>query len=298
MSVDWHRFRELEQQAGENQFGQALQIAPGPGAPDLVLASKDLIRFNATKVDVTPLRVYLGPWQPRNGIPIAPAPVVTATYVDPTPWAPPEPRVFDSMADIPFYARVMWGSGMVQHTAFVDWPKRGLLLQLSGSYLQVNAFVDTTSPAINPLVLPLVQATMAPEPGGGDSVQPATFTYRPSIGTNFGPGPAFEQFWNFQVPPFARAFALVMPLTTIRTAALTINVAEQVFPDIIGASAGNDVQWWQLPDPVDGYPAFDLTTQAQPIAGQNVGVIRVEMGPGASIPLVPPRIGCMFYLDL
>jgi len=298
MSVDWHRFRELEHQAGENQFGQALQIAPAPGNADLVLASKDLVRFNATKVDITPLRVYLGPWQPRNGIPIAPAPVVTATYVDPTPWAPPEPRTFDSMADIPFYARIMWGSGMVQHTAFVDWPKRGLLLQLSGSYLQVNAFVDVGSPAINPLVLPLVQATMAPEPGGGDSVQPATFTYRPSIGTNFGAGPPFAQFWNFQVPPFARAFALVLPLTVIRDAALTVDVATQIFPAIIGTSAGNEVQRWTIPDPVAGYSAFDLTTSAVPIAGQAAGVVRVELGPAAAIPLVPPRIGCMFYLDL
>lgn len=296
MSVDWSRFRELEHQAGENQFGQALQIAPGPGAPDLVLASKDLIRFNATKVDVTPLRVYLGPWQPRNGIPVN-APIDTATYIDPTPWAPPEPRTFDAMADIPFYARVMWGSGMVQHTAYVDWPKRGLLLQLSGSYLQVNAFVDTTSPAINPLVLPLVQATMAPEPGGGDSVQPATFTYRPTIGTLFGTEPG-SRFWNFQIPPFARAFVLVLPMPVIEDNALTVDVAAQIIPSIITTVAGNDVQRWRQPDSALVYDQRALTSDALPLCGQSVGLVRVELGPGGNIPLVPPRIGCMFYLDL
>lgn len=287
MADDYKRLSELEQTKGTLQYGQTLQVSPGPGSPDLVLASKDLIRWLGDKTDVNAWRVYLGPWQVRSTIVSDPA-LSTTFYANPTPWAPPEPRVFDSFAQIPVYARVQWGSGGVQHQAFIDWPRRGLLFQITGNYLQVNAFVDVGSPGVSIEQLPFLQATMGPEPGGGDATVPATYTYSVAAATMIGGG---LLRWAFQIPPFARAFIPIYNALAWETYASPLTIATQYQPAAIGAIAGNDQSVWQL----GGGGVYDplFARDPFPIAGQGAGVVSMETALG-----IAPFAGCMFLLDL
>jgi hypothetical protein len=293
LADDWKRLHDLDIKKDVIQYGQALDIEPGSAAPDLVLASKDLIRFVGEKYDINAFRIYLGPWQPKAAITTMPA-IAAATYADPSPWAPPEPRIFDSMQDIPCYARVMWGAGMIQHMAFVDWPKRGALLQISGSYLQVNAFVDTQSPGASNANLPILQASLGPEPGGGDSSVPATFTYRPQNPIVFGAPDGAGL--NFQIPPFARAFVPVFNFVRAQDAGVVIDIATQVLPLVIGATAQNEIQRWRTGAGGNYDPNFVI--EPFPISGQQAGTVRIEFSPFGSLPLVPIFVGCMFLLDL
>jgi hypothetical protein len=293
MTDDHVRLLELEHQKGTMQYGQNLQVTPAPGA-DLVIASKDLIRFVGDKTDINALRIYLGPWQPRPDIPVA-AIIASETYADPTPWAPPQPRTFDSFAPIPIFARVMWGAGGIQHTAYVDWPKRGLLLQVSGSYVQVNAFVNTETANAHVVsfekTLPVLAATLGPEPGGGDAQNSATFTY-PSQPTQDSGGGA-QAFQNFQIPPFARAFTLVFDFPDFAAAGGSLVVATQELPVPIGTIGNNDIQIWGTP--IGGtYDQDMFTVDPIPIAGQLAGNLHVEFTPGA----VVGNVGCIFALDL
>lgn len=292
--IDHKRLNELELHKGTMQYGQNLQVTLAPDAPDLVIASKDLIRFVGDKTDLQAMRIYLGPWQPKNGIPIPPT-ITTETYADPTPWAPPEPRTFDAMSPIPVYARIMWGAGGIQHVAFVDWPKRGLLLQASGSYWQVNAFVNTV--ALNAHVpatqdnLPLLAATIGPEPGGGDAANPATFTYFSQATQDSGGGAM--AFQNFQIPPFARAFIPVFRFDEFVAAGGSLKIATQELPNVIGGFGFNDQQVWTTP--IGGVYDQDLfTVDPLPITGQQAGNVRMEFTPGASV----GALGCIFLLDL
>lgn len=294
LTDDWQRLSDLERLKGTLQYGQNLQVTLGPGNPDTVLASKDLIRWVGEKTDVNAWRVYLGPWQPRPNTPV-PAIIVADTYADPTPWAPPEPSVFDSMPSFPCYARVMWGSGGIQHTAFVDWPKRGLLLQISGSYVQVNAMVNVTSSTPhNPSTdanLPLLQATLAPEPGGGDAANPATYTYPPAAAQDDGGAGWFQ---NFQIPPFARAFIPIINFPALVTSGGTLTISTQALPQPIGSIGNNDFQVWQTP--IGGVYDQDMfTVDAIPIVGQQAGTLRIQTTPGAPGVAV---FGVMFLLDL
>ena len=293
LADDWKRFAELDRIKDQIQYGQALDIEPGVSTPDLVLASKDLIRFVGTKHDINAFRIYLGPWQPKAGIVTTPV-IAAVTYADPSPWAPPEPRIFDSMTDIPCYARIMWGAGMIQHTAFVDWPKRGALVQVSGSYVQVNAFVDVLSPGVTSAQLPILQASIGPEPGGGDSSVPGTFTYGPQLPIVFGaPNGAGL---NFQIPPFARAFVPVFDFQRAETAGVVIDIATQLLPLVIGTAAQNEVQHWRTG--TGGVYDNSFFIDPFPISGQRAGTVRIELSPFGALPLVPIFIGCMFLLDL
>jgi len=295
MTDDHVRLLELENTKGTMQYGQNLQVSPAPGA-DLIVASKDLIRFVGDKTDINALRIYLGPWQPRPDITVAPI-IATETYADPSPWAPPEPRTFDSFAPVPIFARIMWGAGGIQHTAYVDWPKRGLLLQVSGSYVQVNAAVNTEDANAHvPTVvasLPLLAATLGPEPGGGDAQNSATFTYPSQPGQDSVGGA--QTFENFQIPAFARAFTLVFDFPTFVDANGVLVVATQELPAPIGTIGNNDIQVWRTPIVAGGaYDQDMFTVDSIPIAGQRAGSVRVEFTPGASV----GNIGCLFALDL
>lgn len=288
MTDDHKRLLELESKKGTLQYGQTLTVTPAVGS-DLVLASKDLIRWVGDKTDVNAWRIYLAPWQPQNGIVVNPI-IAAATYADPTPWAPPEPRTFDAFFPLPCYARIMWGSGGVQNVAYVDWPKRGCLIQASGSYIQVNAFVNTVSPGIFPENLPLLAATLAPEPGGGDSSVPATFTYPPAAAQII---PETGYFQNFQIPPFARSFVPVFDLIALIAAGGTIKIATQLAPAAIGSIPGNDRQTWQTPVAGVYEQLFDQNPFM--VCGQQVGVVRIEITP---LVIPPAEFGCMFLLDL
>lgn len=294
MTANNERLLQLEHEKGTMQYGQTLTVTPAPGA-DLVLVSKDLVRIVGDKTDINALRVYLAPWQPQPGITVPPV-MATETYADPTPWAPPEPLVFDSFAPVPVYARINWGSGGVQHTAYVDWPRRGLLLQVSGSYVQVNAFVNTTSnnahvPSFEKN-LPILAATIGPEPGGGDAANPATFSYPVEVMQDSGGGA--QSFQNYQIPPFARAFTLAFNFPAFVTAGATLQVATQEVPNPIGSIGGNDLQVWQAP--IGGVYDQDMfTTDPIPLIGQRAGNLRVEFTPGGAGVGV---LGVIFLLDL
>jgi len=293
---DWKRLQDLELNSGGFQYGTTQQVAPRAGNANLVQASQDLVRFQGDKIDINAWRVYLAPWQPSPRIKLSTGIILLAAddsssvnYAQPTPWAPPRPRNFDAMTSIAAYARIMWGAGGVQHTAYVDWPKRGLLLQVSGSTVQVNAFVDTQSKNAVIEQLPLLSATLGPEPGGGDSVQPATYTYAPDVGDK-ADGPPVTFTRNFQVPPFARAFVPVVNLSRLIADGATIGVFVQDQPADLGN--GNELQTWVNPvggvyDPTFGRDPF-------PVVGQLAGNVRITIATAGD----SPRFGCMFLLDL
>ncbi|MGD9603902.1 MAG: hypothetical protein AB7O21_19580 [Gammaproteobacteria bacterium] len=293
MADDWKRLADLDAKKGGVQYGQYLDVFPSASNPDLVLVSKDLVRLEGEKTDVNAWRIYLGPWQPRAGIVTEPL-IATAEYADPTPWAPPQPRSFDSLVDFPCYARVLWGSGGFQHYAYIDWPRRGCLFQVSGSYVQVNAFINTmgSGPALT-TQLPILHATIGPEPGGGDVASPGTFTY-PIAAMQLDAGPPALSFQNFQIPPFARAFVPIMRYSEIAAGMGTVNIATQRLPLAISASLTNCIQTWVTP--LSGVYDPDFVRDAFPISGQNAGTVRIETD------LIPPgnagEIGCMFLLDL
>jgi hypothetical protein len=292
MADDWKRLNELEHEMGTLQYGQSVTVRPTPGNPDLIAVSKDLIRFVGKKTDVNAWRVYLGPWQPQNQIAISPL-IANAHYADPTPWAPPEPTSFDAMSSIPLYAQLQWGSGGIQHIAYVDWPKRGCLVQVSGNYVQVNAFANANVTGVGTRELPYVQATLAPEPGGGDATVPATYTYPISVGDIEVIEPFPVGFRNFQIPPFARAF---VPLINWGQAIALGNVQFEicVMREPLSLAVGgptNVIQSWRSVS--GGVEEQSFTRDPFPIAGQEGGLVRIEYPFFTDI-----SIGCMFFLDL
>lgn len=289
MADDWKRLCDLDHAKGGFQFGQYLDIVPMPGAPDTVQVAKDMIRVEGEKCDINAWRIYLGRWEPRPDIPIEPL-IAGAIYADPTPWSFPQPTNLDSFTNIlPLYARIMWGSGGIQHSAWVDWPRRGCLVQVSASYVQVNAFVNTQTPNIDPRVLPTVRATIAPEPGGGESIIPATFTY-PRNDTQIDPILPPYAFQNFQIPPFARSFIPIVNWLSV-IGATQLRAATMAFPLGITTFAMNTRQVWitNAPATVDDMCCW---RDGFPIDGQDSGVVRLEATtPGT-------ELGCMFLLDL
>lgn len=202
--VGEHRLKQLEVIKPELQFGTGFQVNAVVGGQITNLAA-NLIRFVGEKSDVNNWRVYLSPWGLAPGQQAGL--FAGRVYAVPTPWAGAgTPAVFDNFFDDNIYARVRWGAGGVQHEAYVDWPKRGCLFQVGGSYLQVDA-VCTGITAFGPPPLnaghPFLQASLAIEPGGGDSDSPGTFTYRRQ------PPQVAPDAWLFQIPPFARTFRVL-----------------------------------------------------------------------------------------
>jgi hypothetical protein len=258
----------------------------------MATVAKDVVRWKGVSdSDVQPVRIYLGPWQPRpDCLGVA---LLSGSYAQPTPWAEP-PTVYDSMIlegvitlgppviTSMLYARIVFGAGGVVHNAYVDWPPRGLLLQVSAHYVQVDG-VGNFTPAggVNPTTLPLLQAHVAPEPGGGDAGNPGTFTY-PVVNT----GDVVPLV--FQVPPFARAFTPLIPRGTLIAMGITqMNFVvfsmqnfptdqEFVFPLALGAD---------FPD-----------TIAIPLSGSAASIRVTAIGAGPA----PGTVWCgmMFHLDL
>lgn len=215
--VGEHRLKALETIKPQLQYGTGVQVQPFV-ATDIVTLAANVIRFEGEKTDVNNWRVYLKPWQPgpgqQGGL------FATRAYATPTPWAGPggSPAIWDNFFDDNIYARVSWGAGGVQHQAFVDWPKRGLLFQCSGSYLQVDA-IGTGIAAFGPPPVnaghPFLEASIGIEPGGGDSAAAGTFTYRRQPAQIPG-----DPSWLFQIPPFARTFRLLADNAALALAAL------------------------------------------------------------------------------
>jgi len=304
----YDRLKALEHEKGTQQLGNTVQVAPtntgtyaGLG---LTLLSSNLLRFTGTKFDVVPLRVNLAPWSFPAAMPV-PAPA--AAYAGPAPWGPPQPGQWDNFIG-EVYARIKWGAGGEQNLAYVDWPVRGTMLQVSGSYLEVNPLVSANDlTGIDAAQLPLLTATLGFEPGGGgDTARRATFTYPKQIGTDsFGPP---IRRWYFQVPPWARSFVPLVDTVNFFPTVTAIRLAVQPFPATI--AIGPNIASWNY---VTGANLDDFTTRADPypLPGSTLltpapattrggAVVTVEVDdPTAVSPLDFARyLGCMFNLDL
>lgn len=284
--VGEHRLRELERIKPQQQYGtgsQVIAITPG----DLTQVAQNLVRIEGEKTDVNNWRIYLkawgvGPGQDGGNF-------VNQPYATPTPWMPGGgiPAVLDNFFDIALFARVRWGAGGVTHEAFVDWPKRGCLFQVGGSALYVDA-VCTGQSIFGPPPLhagfPFLEASLAIEPGGGDSSLPGTFTYRrqPSL-----TDPDEDPVWLFQIPPFARTFRVLLD-----GAGLQI------------AGAGTNIQIEEVSNPTGQilqsflFAALPADIQQDDIQLTRGGSdIRVTMISPTGIPQVD-QVGLVFSLDL
>lgn len=263
------------------QYGQSLQLnVPTTATQTIAVGVKDVVRWKGVSgSDSQPARVYLGPWQPQPGL--APIPPPVNPYAAPTPWTTWPPLIYDSMIPQGFsatgnmlYARISFGGGGVQHQAFVDWPPRGLLLQISAQYIQVDAVVSGNTP-IDQTTLPRLLAHVGPEPGGGDAVNSATFTY-----------PYQDNGVTsllVQVPPFARAFTPLMDRqqmialgnTQLTIAQLSMQNTPNATVHVWDASVGSD---W--PDdrgiPLTGYTS-NLFLTVQPKGGGANDIVRAGM---------------------
>jgi len=201
------------------QYGNQAQVGlTQTGAFQIVNAQ--VVRYQpGDPWDVTPLRVYLGPWVPPQEMVI---PQGVVNDIDASN-ASPSIEGFNVRQQISFhpalqvYAEVTWGSGGVQFTAWVDWPVAGLLFQVSGSFCAVAVvatFPGASLTDANDSNFPELAASLSDEPGGGDSNAAGTFTYPfqavafaadggvadPTTG-NYG--------LNFPVPPMARSVRFI-----------------------------------------------------------------------------------------
>lgn len=271
------------------QFGQSLVAHTNPGASAFSTLAKDVVRWKGkTETDVQPLRIYLGPWQPQPNIPTAGIPPAGVTYAPPTPWQTPAPAQYDAFLFGSVFARVSFGGGGVQYQAFVDWPPRGLLFQVSTHYVQVDAVGTFEVPAGSDTKLPRFLAHLAVEPGGGDSVQPGTYTYPPR---DFNPDAGAPAVF-MQVPPFARAVRPILQQQfALNTGVLAYIVTE------LGSPAGNILNQWVLDTAnLDSFNTDDL-----PLSGLARDV-QIQAWGGA----LPPggaaattiNVGAIFLLDL
>ena len=264
-----------------SQYGQSLVVTVNPGVATEVTIAKDVVRWKGkSETDIQPCRIYLGPWQPQPLL-VGTLPIAGYSYAQPHPWQEPEPTQYDTFAQGQIQARVSFGAGGVQHQAYVDWPPRGLLFQVGAQYVQVDGVGQFTVPAASDIKLPRLLAHIAPEPGGGDSVQPATFTY-PPIDFNNNPGAAPGVLC--QVPPFARAFRpIINQLYAFNTGPF--------FYRIVDLGGGNT---WYL----NSATANDFNRDDFPLTGLSRDIfIQAEnaLG-GAAVGTI--NVGCMFLLDL
>lgn len=244
------------------------------------LVGSNLVRWQGEDTDVRVWRVYLSPWMPKADITNV-FPASGTSYVQPVLWGSQQPGVYDSMGisngRMFLYGRITFGTGGQRHVAYCDWPRRGLLLQVGGSYVQLDAIQFSSSinpPGIALNRLPIISATLAPEPGGGDSASPATYTYPINLNSEV-------DTQIFQIPPFARTFTPLFDRATL-TGVVVLSVRS--------APGGALIDSW----------TFDATTP--PVGGpvelqlpipQDSGVVEITMLDASDL-----QAGCMFHLDL
>lgn len=203
---DWKRNQQLDEN-GPQQYGQTASLVGFDENNAGIIEVSNVIRWGGESWDVNPWRVYLGPWKPKADMVFnGPDAAVEADF--PAVGIAPRQRpdtVVSFAAGVLVWAQIQWGSGGVQHTAWVDWPIAGLLLQVSGKYVQVNVFaasyvISGHEGDGDPTKLPDLPATLSDEPGGGDSARSATFTY-PLQSLNWNDHDGI----NFPVVAFARS---------------------------------------------------------------------------------------------
>jgi hypothetical protein len=264
------------------QYGKDVPSRPGG---NFGMSSDRLAWWKGDPWSIYPIRVYLKPWQPPNNMP---RPVFNGPhYAQPTLWAPGDPLsaplYFDGWVPSRIYARVRFGTGGVSHQAFVDYPPRGLLFQVSGNQVEIDTvglFISLGPP--DPTTFPILAATLGIEPGGGDAESPGTFTY------DRQPELVGEPYVDFQVPPFARSVTPVIDAPTLLAAGATsLRVTQQSGPGVPPGLAIAQV--------ID-FPLATWEGQTVTLAGQAVGVVHMEVIGGG--PPAADQIGAIFQLDL
>jgi hypothetical protein len=229
MAVDSTRLAQMLAEHMQPGTGAKLRdaIANSPGG--VFGETTELIRIQGKPSDVNYWRIYLGRWTGDAGDGHGGG---TGTGVNHGPYAQPFPwialdagtpgaslgvSVLDDFQDLAVYAKIKWGGGGVNHTAWVDWPRRGQLIQVSGCAVYVTAVCcGVNNPlVVSPgLVIPFLEASIGIEPGGGDSDACATFTYPRQVNQHAGPPPQ----WTFQIPPFARTFSVIARRSLLKAA--------------------------------------------------------------------------------
>jgi hypothetical protein len=274
MTLDNAREARLAKENYGQQYGQSLETDVG-SADGTATVAKDVVRWKGESPDAAPWRIYLGPWQPNTNANSSVVPTPGNEYASPTPWNTP-PTQFDALSEGQLYAKIEFGSGGVKHTAFVDWPRRGCLVQVSACYVQVNG-EGTIGTLGERTLLPTIAATLAPEPGGGDAVQSATYTYprQEALGDD---GARIV----FQVPPFARAFTPLVDRRSGLPPILTV---------VASNGLGGAISSWQWSTALGADFPDD---RAVPLPGQDVADLFFQVDPGDA----PLFAGCMFHLDL
>ncbi len=266
------------------QYGQSLQVRNAPGNAGLAVVAKDLARWKGkSTTDIQPIRIYLGPWQPVPGINLGA--LNNEFWMEPTPWMTPKPAQLDAFVGGSLFARISFGAGGVQHQAYVDWPPRGCLLQVSAQYIQVDGLGNLIVPGGLDENLPRIAAHISPEPGGGDAATPATYTY-PPVDVNPAPGTPPVVF---QVPPFARAFR---PLIRQRDA---VDNAEGYEVQLVTQNGSLDFANWRI-EPTADVNSFNRDDF--PVTGFAKDVVVQAYDPTNGNPRRTINVGMIFYLDL
>ncbi len=315
---DWERIRALTTEQGDIQLGMALDITSTQSG--LVAVNKDLVRFPGKAFDLNAWRVYLSPWGLKPSMPAA-EDAPASPYAIPFPWAGDAPNTspqkFDNFDGL-LYARVLFGSGMVQHEAWIDWPVRGKVIQVSCSYLQLNAYARFQGLDASDISdsLPRIKASIGPEPGGGDSARPATYTYPKQQGGPIeGEASLTGRRWVFQVPPFARSFTPLLDIAGLFGDGDFSGLRIAVQPNAQAIIGGVNVSsWYYTTVDVGDLQGIDWALSPFPIAGQTIdlnpapatqqggAVVTIEIDDTRAFPPDDTsawlKLGCMFELDL
>ncbi len=210
--TDWKRLNDLATRKDGLQYGKDTDGTVSVSGVVNVFG-RNIIRWEGEgDCDINPWRVYLGAWAPQNNLDAA------ATIADVMPGIrsvmPAEYNTIAnlSMEAVQVWAKVTWASGQRSNIAYVDWPVRGCLIQVSGRYVQVDALAGGAfNPEIVDRNLPILGATLSVEPGGGDSAAAATFTMVPLVITASDPvDPVTGRVGaNYVIPPYARTVRLL-----------------------------------------------------------------------------------------
>jgi hypothetical protein len=207
MAVDSERRQELDAQLGRQQWGSVASLLDFNADGSGIIDNAQVIRWGGDDWDTNPWRVYLSPWRPKPLMLVDAADesiIADFATIGVAPGMDPN-RVVSFSPGVMVWAKVIWGTGSTRNVAWVDWPIAGLLLQVSGRYVEVDILaasyvVSEHSGDADPSKLPDLPATLSDEPGGGDSARSATFTYpMQSLDWNAHDG------INFPVVPFARS---------------------------------------------------------------------------------------------
>lgn len=302
MALTWERIKFLNQLKGGQQFGTDLvSLEPVNGTTKIAAVGKNLIRWEGEgDWDLYPWRIYLSPFSPADtsspGSNIDTMMGASALL----PSYQPQQAMRPNVGRYSVWAEISWAVGLRTNTAWVDWPTRGGLVQVSGRYVTVQALVigqPTGAAGVNLSV----GANLAVEPGGGDSSAPGTFTCPIISATDLDASTGLLGA-NFMVPPFARTVRPILPWADMLTGSDSLTVPTQIIArqrTLDASSPTNDTflaqKYWNVGvsmspsdvDSIDSTPWF---------LNQQAAYVRFEFAPTTGGEIY--QVGCLFELDL